>query len=52
MFIFISYNLGIVCYIVDRVIVMENGNIVEEGKIEILFCWFKYFIIKKMVLVY
>ncbi len=51
-FIFISHNLGIVRHIADRVIVMENGNIVEEGKTETLFRWPKHPTTKKMVLAY
>jgi cationic peptide transport system ATP-binding protein len=51
-FIFISHNLGIVRHIADRVIVMENGNIVEEGKTETIFRWPEHTITKKLILAY
>ncbi|MBS1523016.1 MAG: ABC transporter ATP-binding protein [Bacteroidetes bacterium] len=35
--IFISHDLGVVSEIADRVIVMYKGNIVEEGKTQIIF---------------
>lgn len=51
-FIFISHNLGIVRHIADRIIVMENGNIVEEGKTETLFRWPQHDITKKLIAAY
>lgn len=51
-FIFISHNLGIVRHIADRVIVMENGNIVEEGKTETIFRWPEHAITKKLIVAY
>lgn len=51
-FIFISHNLGIVRHIADRIIVMDNGNIVEEGKTETIFRWPQHMTTKKMVLAY
>ncbi|NDV91834.1 ATP-binding cassette domain-containing protein [Alteromonas sp. 345S023] len=51
-FIFISHNLGIVRHIADRIIVMENGNIVEEGKTETIFRWPQHATTKKLVLAY
>jgi len=35
--VFISHDLGIVRYMADRVIVMQDGKIVEEGDTEVLF---------------
>ncbi len=51
-FIFISHNLGIVRHIADRIIVMENGNIVEEGKTETLFRWPQHPRTKKLIMAY
>lgn len=51
-FIFISHNLGIVRHIADRVIVMEQGNIVEEGKTETIFRWPQHSVTKKLILAY
>ncbi len=51
-FIFISHNLGIVRHIADRIIVMENGEIVEEGKTETLFRWPQHSRTKKLVSAY
>ncbi len=51
-FIFISHNLGIVRHIADRIIVMENGEIVEEGKTETIFRWPQHVRTKKLVSAY
>jgi cationic peptide transport system ATP-binding protein len=51
-FIFISHNLGIVRHIADRIIVMENGEIVEEGKTETIFRWPQHVRTKKLVTAY
>lgn len=51
-FIFISHNLGIVRHIADRIIVMENGEIVEEGKTETLFRWPQHARTKKLISAY
>jgi len=51
-FIFISHNLGIVRHIADRIIVMEKGSIVEEGKTETIFRWPQHSITKKLILAY
>jgi peptide/nickel transport system ATP-binding protein len=36
-YIFISHNLAIVKHIADRVLIMQNGRIIEEGKSEDIF---------------
>ncbi|MDB2331490.1 ATP-binding cassette domain-containing protein [Alteromonas sp.] len=51
-FIFISHNLGIVRHIADRIIVMENGEIIEEGKTETIFRWPQHVTTKKLVTAY
>ncbi|MBU3022251.1 ATP-binding cassette domain-containing protein [Aestuariibacter sp. A3R04] len=51
-FIFISHNLGIVRHIADRIIVMENGYIVESGKTETLFRWPQHEMTKKLIQAY
>lgn len=51
-FIFISHNLGIVRHIADKVIVMEKGQIVEEGKTETIFRWPQHTRTKKLVTAY
>ncbi|MGJ8680807.1 ATP-binding cassette domain-containing protein [Paraglaciecola sp.] len=38
-FIFISHNLGIVRHISDKVIVMQEGNVIESGKTDVIFNW-------------
>ncbi|MEG3767098.1 ATP-binding cassette domain-containing protein [Alteromonas sp. 14N.309.X.WAT.G.H12] len=48
-FIFISHNLGIVRHIADKVIVMENGQIVESGKTETIFRWPQHKMTKKLI---
>ncbi len=51
-FIFISHNLGIVRHIADKVIVMDNGQIVESGKTETIFRWPQHEMTKKLILAY
>ncbi|MEW9797498.1 ATP-binding cassette domain-containing protein [Alteromonas sp. CYL-A6] len=51
-FIFISHNLGIVRHIADKLIVMQDGNIVEAGKTETLFRWPQHELTKKLILAY
>lgn len=51
-FIFISHNLGIVRHIADRIIVMDNGQIVESGKTETIFRWPQHEMTKKLILAY
>lgn len=51
-FVFISHNLGIVRHIADKLIVMENGNIVEAGKTETLFRWPQHELTKKLIMAY
>lgn len=51
-FIFISHNLGIVRHIADRVIVMENGMIIESGKTETIFRWPQQELTKKLIMAY
>ncbi|GGW73927.1 ATP-binding cassette domain-containing protein [Alteromonas halophila] len=51
-FVFISHNLGIVRHIADKLIVMQDGNIVEAGKTETLFRWPQHEVTKKLILAY
>ncbi|NMH59587.1 ATP-binding cassette domain-containing protein [Alteromonas ponticola] len=51
-FIFISHNLGIVRHLADKIIVMENGQIVESGKTETIFRWPQHETTKKLILSY
>ncbi|WP_218310768.1 ATP-binding cassette domain-containing protein [Alteromonas antoniana] len=51
-FIFISHNLGIVRHIADRIVVMENGEIVESGKTETIFRWPQHELTKKLIMAY
>ncbi|MCW8092867.1 ATP-binding cassette domain-containing protein [Alteromonas sp. ASW11-130] len=51
-FIFISHNLGIVRHLADKIIVMENGQIVESGKTETIFRWPQHDTTKKLILAY
>ncbi len=51
-FVFISHNLGIVRHIADKLIVMEQGKIVEAGKTETLFRWPQHEVTKKLILAY
>lgn len=39
-YLFIIYDLWVVRFICDRIVVMNNGKIVEEGKIEEIFNYF------------
>ncbi|MFT4940495.1 MAG: cationic peptide transport system ATP-binding protein [Paraglaciecola sp.] len=48
-FIFISHNLGIVRHVSDKIVVMQNGRIVESGKTEVIFNWPKDAYTKKLV---
>lgn len=48
-FVFISHNLGIVRHIADRVLVMDNGQIVESGKTDTLFRWPKHEVTQKLI---
>lgn len=48
-FIFISHNLGIVRHISDRLIIMQNGVVVESGKTDVLFNWPKSEYTQKLV---
>ena len=51
-FIFISHNLGIVRHIADKVIVMNEGQIVESGDTETIFRWPKHMVTKKLIMSY
>ncbi len=51
-FIFISHNLGIVRHLADKIIVMDNGQIVETGKTETIFRWPQHETTKKLILAY
>ncbi|WP_100655756.1 ATP-binding cassette domain-containing protein [Alteromonas flava] len=48
-FVFISHNLGIVRHIADRMLVMDNGKIVESGKTDTLFRWPKHEVTQKLI---
>ena len=48
--IFISHNLGIVRHVSDKIVVMQNGHIIESGKTEVIFNWPKNAYTKKLVL--
>ncbi|MEP0356912.1 MAG: ATP-binding cassette domain-containing protein [Paraglaciecola sp.] len=48
-FIFISHNLGIVRHVSDKVIVMQDGKVIESGKTEVIFTWPKAEYTKKLV---
>lgn len=47
--IFIMYDLGVIFEIVDWVLVMYKGKIVEEGRVEVFFFNLKYFYIKSLL---
>ncbi|WP_416305582.1 ATP-binding cassette domain-containing protein [Neptunicella sp. SCSIO 80796] len=51
-FIFISHNLGIVRHISDRVLVMQNGKVIESGKTDVIFNWPKTDYTKKLIHAY
>lgn len=48
-FIFISHNLGIVRHISDRVLVLQNGQIIESGKTDVVFNWPKSDYMQKLI---
>lgn len=48
-YIFISHNLGIVRHISDRMLVLQNGNVIESGKTEVVFNWPKSDYVKKLL---
>jgi cationic peptide transport system ATP-binding protein len=48
-FIFISHNLGIVRHVSDRVLVMQQGMVIESGKTEVIFNWPKNEYTQKLV---
>lgn len=51
-FIFISHNLGIVRHMADKIIVLDNGHIVETGKTDTLFRWPEHEVTKKLLAAY
>ncbi|GAC14096.1 ATP-binding cassette domain-containing protein [Aliiglaciecola lipolytica] len=48
-FIFISHNLGIIRHISDRVLIMQDGNLVETGKTDVIFNWPKSEYTEKLI---
>jgi cationic peptide transport system ATP-binding protein len=48
-FIFISHNLGIVRHISDRVLVLQQGQIIESGKTDVVFNWPKSEYMQKLI---
>ncbi|MCC2605502.1 peptide ABC transporter ATP-binding protein [Planctobacterium marinum] len=48
-YIFISHNLGIVRHISDRVLVLQNGKVIESGKTDVVFNWPKSDYMKKLL---
>ncbi len=48
-YVFISHNLGIVRHISDRVLVLQNGNIIESGKTDVVFNWPKSDYMQKLI---
>ncbi|GAB2709507.1 ATP-binding cassette domain-containing protein [Aliiglaciecola sp. 3_MG-2023] len=48
-FIFISHNLGIIRHISDRVLILQNGDLVEAGKTDVVFNWPKSKYTEKLV---
>lgn len=48
-YIFISHNLGIVRHISDRMLVLQNGNVIESGKTQVVFDEPKSEYVKKLL---
>lgn len=48
-FIFISHNLGIVRHISDKILVMQHGQVIEQGKTDVIFNWPKNDYTNKLV---
>jgi cationic peptide transport system ATP-binding protein len=48
-YIFISHNLGIVRHISDRMLILQNGKVIESGKTEVVFNWPKSDYVKKLL---
>jgi cationic peptide transport system ATP-binding protein len=48
-FVFIAHNLGIVRHISDRMLVMQDGRVVESGKTEVLIDWPKSEYTKQLI---
>lgn len=48
-FIFISHNLGIVRHISDRILVIQDGRIIESGKTDVIFNWPKTEYTRKLI---
>ena len=48
-YIFISHNLGIVRHISDRVLILQNGEVIESGKTDVVFNWPKSDYMKKLL---
>jgi cationic peptide transport system ATP-binding protein len=48
-FIFISHNLGIVRHVADKILVMENGAVIESGKTDVIFNWPKEDYTKRLI---
>ncbi len=48
-FIFISHNLGIVRHMSDRVMVMQQGKVIEQGRTRTLFNWPKTEYTKRLI---
>ncbi|BDX05718.1 ATP-binding cassette domain-containing protein [Planctobacterium marinum] len=48
-YIFISHNLGIVRHISDRILILQNGEVIESGKTDVVFNWPKSEYMKKLL---
>jgi cationic peptide transport system ATP-binding protein len=48
-FVFIAHNLGIVRHISDRMLVLQDGRVVESGKTEVLINWPKSEYTKQLI---
>ncbi len=48
-FVFISHNLGIVRHIADRMVVMNEGQIIEAGRTDTLFRWPKHEVTQRLI---